>query len=107
MYPKKGFSHNAASRSFEKGEYVMNIVIACIIGGVTGLLASIFTRAVPVGDNILVGICGSLLTGLVFIPLLGMESMDQKDFSLSTFLVCLTGAAVLLAVNAYRRACAP
>jgi uncharacterized membrane protein YeaQ/YmgE (transglycosylase-associated protein family) len=54
--------------------------------------------------DIVVGIVGAFLGGLLLAPLFGTGTINQGDFSLSGLLVSLLGAIVLLAiVNLFRR----
>ena len=54
--------------------------------------------------NIIVGIVGAFLAGLVLTPLFGGSTINQGNFSLTSLLVSLLGAIVLLAiVNLFRR----
>lgn len=85
----------------------MNIIIMLIVGGLIGWVASMVMRTNAqqgVILNIVVGIVGALLAGLLLAPLLGTGTLTQGDFSLSSLLVSLLGAVVLLAiVNLFRR----
>jgi uncharacterized membrane protein YeaQ/YmgE (transglycosylase-associated protein family) len=54
--------------------------------------------------NIVVGIIGALLGGWLLAPLFGTGTINQNDFSISSLLVSLLGAVILLAiVNLFRR----
>jgi uncharacterized membrane protein YeaQ/YmgE (transglycosylase-associated protein family) len=54
--------------------------------------------------NIVVGIVGALLAGVLLVPLFGVGTIKQHDFSLPALLVALLGALILLAgVNFLRR----
>jgi uncharacterized membrane protein YeaQ/YmgE (transglycosylase-associated protein family) len=54
--------------------------------------------------NIVVGIVGALLAGVLLAPLFGTGSITQGNFSLAGLLLSLLGAVVLLAiVNLFRR----
>jgi uncharacterized membrane protein YeaQ/YmgE (transglycosylase-associated protein family) len=54
--------------------------------------------------NVVVGIVGALLAGLVLSPLLGIGTINAADFSLPALIVSLLGAVILLAVvNLFRR----
>ena len=53
--------------------------------------------------NILVGIVGAFVAGVVLTPLLGITTINQNNFSLPGLLVSLVGAIILLAViNLFR-----
>jgi uncharacterized membrane protein YeaQ/YmgE (transglycosylase-associated protein family) len=81
----------------------MGIIIWLIIGGVVGWLASIIMRTDAQQGillNIVVGIVGAVIGGLI----LGRGNINNSGLSLSTFLVSLLGAIILLAiVNLVRR----
>jgi uncharacterized membrane protein YeaQ/YmgE (transglycosylase-associated protein family) len=54
--------------------------------------------------NIIVGIVGAFLGGLLLTPLLGIGTINQNVFSLPGLLVSLLGAIILLAiVNVFTR----
>jgi uncharacterized membrane protein YeaQ/YmgE (transglycosylase-associated protein family) len=46
--------------------------------------------------NIIVGIVGAFLGGLLLAPLFGTGTINQGDFSISSLLVSLLGAVILL-----------
>lgn len=85
----------------------MNFILWIIVGGLIGWIASILMRTNAqqgVILNIVVGIVGALLAGLLLAPLFGTGTINQGDFSLSSLLVSLLGAVILLAiVNLFRR----
>lgn len=85
----------------------MNFIIWIIVGGIVGWLASMVMRTDAQQGlilNIVVGIVGAFLAGLVLTPLLGIATINQNNFSLPGLLVSLVGAIVLLAlVNLFRR----
>jgi len=85
----------------------MNIILMLIVGGLIGWIASMIMRTNAqqgVILNIVVGIVGALLAGLLLAPLFGTGSITQGDFSLSGLLISLVGAVILLAiVNLFRR----
>jgi uncharacterized membrane protein YeaQ/YmgE (transglycosylase-associated protein family) len=85
----------------------MNLIIMLVVGGLIGWVASIIMRTNAQQGillNIIVGIVGALLAGLLLAPLFGTGSITQGDFSLSGLLISLLGAVVLLAiVNLFRR----
>jgi uncharacterized membrane protein YeaQ/YmgE (transglycosylase-associated protein family) len=54
--------------------------------------------------NIIMGIVGASLAGLLMTPLFGIGTINQRDFSLPALLISLLGAVILLAiVNLVRR----
>ena len=81
----------------------MGLIIWLIIGGIVGWLASIIMRTdgqQGILLNIVVGIVGAVIGGLI----LGRGNINNAGLSVSTFLVSLLGAIVLLAiVNLVRR----
>jgi uncharacterized membrane protein YeaQ/YmgE (transglycosylase-associated protein family) len=81
----------------------MGLIVWLIIGGIVGWLASIIMRTDAqqgVLLNIVVGIVGAVIGGLI----LGRGNINNAGLSVSTFLVSLLGAIVLLAiVNLVRR----
>jgi uncharacterized membrane protein YeaQ/YmgE (transglycosylase-associated protein family) len=85
----------------------MNFLIWVIIGGVLGWLASIVMRTNAQQGlllNIVVGIIGAFLGGLLLSPLFGTGTINANDFSMGSLLVSFLGAVILLAiVNLIRR----
>jgi len=85
----------------------MNILIWLIVGGVIGWIASIIMRTdgqQGILLNIVVGIVGAFLGGILISPLLGAGTINNSGLSVSTFVVSLGGAVILLAiVNMFRR----
>jgi uncharacterized membrane protein YeaQ/YmgE (transglycosylase-associated protein family) len=86
---------------------MVNFIIWIIVGGIIGWLASLVMRTDAEQGlvlNIIVGIVGAFLAGLVLTPLFGVGSINQGDFSLPSLLISLLGAVILLAVvNLFRR----
>jgi uncharacterized membrane protein YeaQ/YmgE (transglycosylase-associated protein family) len=86
---------------------MINFIIWLIIGGVVGWLASKVMgtdKQQGIGLNIVVGIIGAYLGGLLISPLLGAGTINQSDFSLPGLLVSFIGAVILLAiVNMFRK----
>jgi uncharacterized membrane protein YeaQ/YmgE (transglycosylase-associated protein family) len=86
---------------------MLNLIIWIILGGFIGWIASMImgTNARQgVLLDIIVGIVGAFLAGLLLTPLLGVGTINQGDFSLPGLLVSLVGAIILLAVvNLFRR----
>lgn len=81
----------------------MGIIIWLIIGGVIGWLASIIMRTdgqQGIFLNIIVGIVGAFIGGLI----ISGGSINNQPLNITTFLVSLLGAIILLAiVNLIRR----
>ena len=85
---------------------MMNLIVLLVVGGVLGWLASIVMRTDAqqgIFLNIVVGIVGAVLAGLIITPLIGGRTITQ-EFSLTSLLVSFLGAVVLLGiVNLVRR----
>lgn len=81
----------------------MNLILWLVIGGVIGWLASLIMRTDAqqgIFLNIVVGIVGAFIGGLIF----GGGTINNSGFSLPSLLVSLVGAIVLLGVvNLFRR----
>jgi uncharacterized membrane protein YeaQ/YmgE (transglycosylase-associated protein family) len=81
----------------------MGIIVWLIVGGVVGWLASIIMRTDAqqgIFLNIIVGIIGAFIGGLI----LSGGSINNAGLTLTSFLVSLVGAVILLAiVNLVRR----
>jgi uncharacterized membrane protein YeaQ/YmgE (transglycosylase-associated protein family) len=84
----------------------MNFIIWLIVGGVVGWLASLIMRRDSqqgIVLNVIVGIVGAFLGGLLISPLVGAPTINQ-GISVPSILVSLGGAVILLAiVNAVTR----
>lgn len=80
----------------------MNILVFLIVGGVIGWMASLIMRTDAQQGillNIVVGIVGSALGGLLLAPLLGIPSLIQGGgFNLASLGVSLGGTVILLAL---------
>ena len=85
----------------------MNFLIWLAVGGVIGWVASMVMKTDAqqgIFLNVIVGIVGAFLGGLLISPLVGVPSINQNAFSLGAMLVSLVGAIILLAiVNLFRR----
>lgn len=86
---------------------MINFIIWIIVGGILGWIASMIMRTdAQQGTllNIVVGIIGAFVAGLVLTPLFGIGTINQNNFSMASLLVSLLGAIVLLGiVNLFRR----
>jgi uncharacterized membrane protein YeaQ/YmgE (transglycosylase-associated protein family) len=86
---------------------MLNFVSWLIVGGIIGWLASTIMRTdAEQGTllNVVVGVVGAFIAGLVLTPLLGIGTIDEGSFSLPALVVSLLGAVILLAVvNLFRR----
>lgn len=81
----------------------MGLIIWLIVGGVIGWLASLIMRTDAqqgIMLNIVVGIVGAFVGGLIF----SGGTINNAPLTLTSFLVSLVGAVILLAiVNLIRR----
>ena len=85
----------------------MGLIVALIIGGIIGWLASIVMRTNAQQGiilNVVVGIIGSLLGSFLLGRFFGAGNILESPLSGGTLLAALIGAIVLLAVvNLFRR----
>ncbi len=85
----------------------MNFIIWLIVGGVIGWIASLLMRTDKqqgIFLNIIVGIVGAFIGGLLISPLVGAGTINNSGLTLGTVVVSLGGAVILLAVvNLFRR----
>ena len=81
----------------------MGLVLLVVVGGALGWLAAIIMRtesARGIGLNVLAGIGGALVAGLIVSPLVGSGGLLDGHYSPAGLLISLLGSvAVLLAVN--------
>lgn len=86
---------------------MLNFFSWLIVGGIIGWLASTIMRTDAEQGmllNIVVGVVGAFLAGLVLTPLLGIGTINDGSFSLPALIVSLLGAVILLAVvNLFRQ----
>ena len=79
----------------------MNFIIWIIMGGIIGWLASLVMKTDAqqgIFLNIVVGIVGSFLGGLLLPSLFGAPAMSVNEFSLVSLFVAFVGALILLAI---------
>lgn len=85
----------------------MTLVLILIVGGIIGWLASMLMRTDAqqgVLLNIVVGIVGALIAGVVVTPLIGGAPITSGAFDFMSLLSSFLGAVILLAiVNLLRR----
>ena len=85
----------------------MNFLIWLVVGGLIGWIASkIMNTDAQQGVilNVVVGIVGAFIGGMLISPLVGVPTINQNALSLGALLVSLLGAIILLAiVNLFRR----
>jgi len=81
---------------------MINFIVWLIVGAIIGWLASqLMGKREGLVLNIIVGIVGAFLAGLVLTPLLGIGTINQGNFSLPALLVSLVGAIALLAIVSF------
>jgi uncharacterized membrane protein YeaQ/YmgE (transglycosylase-associated protein family) len=84
----------------------MNFIIWLIVGGLLGWVASMIMGTNDrqgVFLNIVVGIVGAFLGGLILAPMFNTGTINQGDFSVGSLVVSLLGAIVLLAIVGFFR----
>jgi uncharacterized membrane protein YeaQ/YmgE (transglycosylase-associated protein family) len=85
----------------------MTFILWIIVGGILGWLASIVMKTndqMGILLNVVVGIVGAFLGGLLLAPLFGTGTINQGNFSVGSLIVSFLGAIILLAiVNFFRR----
>lgn len=79
----------------------MGIVIWFVIGGVLGWMSSIVADdpQQSVAMNVLVGVAGALLGGMLLSSLLGVGELDNFGLSFAGVLLALCGALLLLFIT--------
>jgi len=86
---------------------MINFIIWIIVGAFIGWLASLIMHTDAEQGTLLdivVGVVGAFVAGLVVNPLLGGGNINQGNFHLVSLLASLAGAVILLAVvNLFRR----
>jgi uncharacterized membrane protein YeaQ/YmgE (transglycosylase-associated protein family) len=81
---------------------MINFIVWLIVGAIIGWLASqLMGKREGLVLNIVVGIVGAFLAGLVLTPLLGIGTINSGNFSLPALLVSLVGAIALLAIVSF------
>ncbi|PTQ12779.1 GlsB/YeaQ/YmgE family stress response membrane protein [Sphingomonas oleivorans] len=85
----------------------MTWLIIIVVGGILGWLASIVMRTDAqqgIVLNVVVGIIGAILGGILLSGLIGGASITTGTFDIRSLLVSFLGAVILLAiVNLFRR----
>lgn len=86
---------------------LLNLIIWLLVGGIIGWIASLIMGTdgrQGLVLNIIVGVVGSFLAGLVLTPVFKIATIDQGNFSFSGLVMSLLGAILLLGVvNLFRR----
>ena len=85
----------------------MGLIILLVVGGLIGWVASMIMRTdgqQGIVLNVVVGVIGAILAGLLITPLIGGAPITSGEISIQSILVSLLGAVVLLAIiNLFRR----
>jgi uncharacterized membrane protein YeaQ/YmgE (transglycosylase-associated protein family) len=85
----------------------MSFILWLIVGGLLGWVASMIMGTNDTQGkllNIVVGIVGAFLGGLLLAPLFDTGTINQGDFSFGSLIVSLLGAVILLfIVGLFRR----
>jgi len=83
-----------------------NFIAWLVVGGIVGWLASLImgtNKQQGILLNIVVGIVGAFLGGLLISPVVGTSTINQQNFSMAAILIALLGSMLLLALlNAFR-----
>ena len=83
---------------------MVNFIVWIIVGGIIGWIASkLMGTRKGLLVNVIVGIAGAFVAGLLLTPLLGIGTINQANFSLPALLVSLMGAVILLAAISFVR----
>lgn len=86
---------------------MINFIVWLVVGGVIGWIASMIMRTdgqQGIFLNVIVGIVGAAVGGLLLTPLFGVGTINQNALSLPAMGISLLGAIILLAiVNLVRR----
>ena len=77
----------------------MNLIMWLVVGAIVGRVASLLigTKNSLIVD-IIVGIIGAFVAGLLVTPLLGVSTINQNPFNFPAMLVSAGGAVILLMV---------
>lgn len=79
----------------------MNFFIWLFVGAIIGWVASKIMRTDAqqgIFLNMVVGIVGAMIGGFLISPLIGVGTINQRDFSPAGLLVSLVGAVILLGI---------
>lgn len=82
--------------------FIIWIVVGALVGWVASLIMKTNSRQGLIGD-IVVGIAGAFVGGLILSPLFNVSTINESNFSLPALLVSLGGAIILLVVFKYLR----
>ncbi|MCT2400190.1 GlsB/YeaQ/YmgE family stress response membrane protein [Novosphingobium mangrovi (ex Huang et al. 2023)] len=85
----------------------MTLLFILLVGGIIGWLASIVMRTDAqqgIFLNVVVGVVGSVIAGILITPLIGGAPITSGSFNLMSLIASFMGAVILLAiVNLFRR----
>jgi uncharacterized membrane protein YeaQ/YmgE (transglycosylase-associated protein family) len=84
----------------------MSFILWLVIGGLLGWVASIVMGTNDTQGkflNIVVGVVGAFLGGLLIAPLFGTGTINQYDFSFGSLFTSLLGAILLIAIVGFFR----
>ena len=80
---------------------MINFIVWLIAGAIIGWVASMIMHTDGHQGTLLdivVGVVGAFVAGLVLTPLFGISTINQSDFSFPALMLSLLGAVLLLAV---------
>ncbi len=80
---------------------IINFIIWIVVGGLLGWVASkLMGTDLQQGNvlNIVVGIAGAFVAGLVISPLIRVGTINDGNFSLVSLVVSLAGSVIVLAI---------
>ena len=80
---------------------MINFIIWIIVGAVIGWVASLIMKTNKrqgIIADIVVGIVGAFVGGLILSPMFHISTINESNFSLGALLVSLGGAIILLAL---------
>jgi len=79
---------------------MINLLVWLIVGGLIGWIASMIMHTDAQQGillNIIVGVVGAFLAGLLLTPLFGINTINEGNFSFGSLMMSLLGAILLLA----------
>ncbi len=85
---------------------MINFIIWLIVGALVGWVASLIMKTNKrqgLIEDIVVGIVGAFVGGLVLGPLFHVSTINESNFSLPALLVSLAGAVILLVLFKFLR----
>ena len=79
-------------------DFLAWVVVGSVIGWVSSLIMGSDAHQGTL-LNIVLGVVGAFVAGLILMPLLGLNSVSDEGLSLASLLIALLGAIVVLAVS--------